>query len=57
MSSLTEEEKRALLEEEIVLAKDLVMNEKLVLKIGVHPHRIKQIMNEVNSLCVPSNED
>lgn len=57
MSSLTEEEKRALLEEEIVLAKDLLMNEKLVLKIGVHPHRIKQIMNEANSLCVPSNED
>jgi hypothetical protein len=57
MSSLTEEEKRALLDEEIVLAKDLVMNEKLVLKIGIHPHRIKQIMNEANSLSVITNED
>jgi hypothetical protein len=51
LTSLTKAEKVALLEKDVVLAKEIYNNEKLLLSIGVKPGRIKTILDEVKQLC------
>lgn len=51
LSSLTQEEKKALLEKGLVLVREICKNEKLLHKIGITPNRIKAIISESNELC------
>lgn len=51
LTSLLTEEKKSLLDENIILAKDLCFNRKVLVKIGVDDKRIDQILNEAKQLC------
>jgi hypothetical protein len=51
LSSLLQEEKKALLDENIILAKDLCFNRKILNRIGVKEPRIDEILSEAKRLC------
>ncbi|GAL83636.1 ATP-cone domain-containing protein [Sporocytophaga myxococcoides] len=55
LTTLTNIEKEKLLENKIVLSKDLCNDEKILEIIGVHPRRISEIMKETLALCHDSN--
>jgi hypothetical protein len=45
------EEKKSLLDENIILAKDLIFNRKVLVRIGINDRRIDEILEEVKKLC------
>lgn len=51
LSTLLTEEKKALLDENIILAKDLTFNRKILVRIGINDNRIDEILGEVQKLC------
>jgi len=51
LSSLLDDEKKSLLDENIILAKDLSFNRKVLIRIGITEKRIDEILKEVKNLC------
>jgi hypothetical protein len=51
LTSLTKPEKQLLLFKNIVLCQELAYDEHVLLKAGIKPHRIKNIMSEALALC------
>lgn len=51
LTTLTKAEKQHLLEQNLVLCKELLSNESLLLRAGIRHHRLDGIMQEVRSLC------
>jgi hypothetical protein len=51
ISSLLEEEKKMLLSDGYILARDLCFNKKALIKVGIQEARISQILSEVTNLC------
>lgn len=52
LSTLTKMEKQRLLDNKIVLAKDLVSDPKLLLRIGIKKSRLDNILKEAHLLCI-----
>jgi hypothetical protein len=51
LSTILTEEKKSLLDENIILAKDLIFNRKVLVRIGINDRRIDEILEEVKKLC------
>jgi hypothetical protein len=51
ITSLSQREKQALLDENIVLTKELQNNRELLLQIGMKPNRLKTVLDEAQNLC------
>jgi hypothetical protein len=51
LTTLSDEEKKWLLEKEIILAKDIENHQKLLVKAGINSARIKTILDESTKLC------
>ena len=51
LTSLTKPEKQRLLDQKIVLCKEISDNEDYLVKAGVNPSRIKGVLEESNQLC------
>lgn len=51
LTTLTKKEKQLLLEQMIVLCKDICEDEKILLNIGLQENRIKKAMAEAKALC------
>ena len=51
LTTILSEEKKSLLDENIILAKDLTFNRKALVKIGINEKRINEILDEVQKLC------
>ncbi|MBI2271111.1 MAG: restriction endonuclease [Bacteroidetes bacterium] len=51
LSTLTKTEKQRLLDNKIVLSKELSNNSKLLMSINIRPNRFDGIFKEINSLC------
>lgn len=51
LTTLTKIEKQRILDKKIVLCKEIVDNEKLLVQADVNPTRIKVVMEEANQLC------
>ena len=51
LTTLSDEEKKWLLEKEIILAKDIENHQKLLTKAGINSTRIKTIIDESTKLC------
>lgn len=51
LTTLTNAEKQHLLEQNLVLCKELLSNEPLLLKAGIKRYRMDGILEEVRSLC------
>lgn len=49
--SLTKAQKDRLIQEDIVLVKEIIGNEKKLLKIGIKPQQVTKIFNEAKKLC------
>ncbi|MBI1838624.1 MAG: restriction endonuclease [Flavobacteriia bacterium] len=52
VTSLTSNEKKAILEKGIVLVSEMAKNERLLYKLGISSNRIKNILNESNGLSL-----
>jgi hypothetical protein len=52
LSTLLKNEKQFLLDKEIVLVKELIDNERILLKAGISSTRIPKILNECSALCI-----
>lgn len=51
LTSLTKREKQRLLNNKIVLCKEIIENEKSLFEIGLRPAKVKSIIDECNQLC------
>lgn len=51
LTTLLDDEKKSLLENDIILAKDLCFNRKILVRVGVNEARIDQVLTEAKNLC------
>jgi Holliday junction resolvase-like predicted endonuclease len=51
LTTLTRHEKQRLLDQKVVLCKELHNNAPLLLSVGLTDNKIEKVLNEVNSLC------
>ena len=54
LQTVTKKEKQQLLENEVVLCRELVGNEKLLRSIGIRERMIPKIINEAKELIAPT---